>query len=114
RADERIGPQEFVTRVHRWVEEIRTNGEVFESYRRDLERRQLGEVAAVVEAGLQKPTERVVLLIDEMEQAYPHFLQRIDTADHQPLRALIDSCGNSKLRLLMSYAPESFHSVVDA
>ena len=111
---ERVSPQQFVERVHRWVEGLRTDSEVLASYKADLERRQLGGVATAIEAALRRPTEQVVLLLDEMEQAYPNFLQRIDTADHQPLRALIDSCGNSKVRLLMAYAPESFHALGDA
>lgn len=111
---QRTSPQEFVKRVHKWVEDLRTDNDVFAAYKGDLERRQLGEVAETVESALRKPTERAVLLLDEMEQAYPHFLQRIETADQQPLRALVDSCGNSKLRLLMAYAPESFLTVGDA
>jgi hypothetical protein len=113
-ATERVSPQEFVERVQKWVANIRTDNDVFGAYKSELEKRQLGEVAEKVEAALRKSTERSVLLLDEMEQAYPHFLQRIDTADHQPLRALIDSCGNSKLRVLMAYAPESFLALGDA
>jgi len=114
RPDERTSPQEFAARVHEWIKQLRTDSASFASYQKDLERRQLGAVAGIVEAALRHPTERTVLLLDEMEQAYPHFQKRIDAADHQPLRALIDSCGNSKVRLLMAYAPESFHSLGEA
>ena len=113
-ADERLAPHDFVTRTHKWIESIRTDSEVFANYQRDLQRRKLDGIASAVEAALRSPTERTVLLLDEMEQAYPSFLKRIETADQQPLRALIDSCGNSRLRLLMAYAPESFHSLGDA
>lgn len=109
-----VAPQEFVTRVHDWVEELRHGGNALAQYKHDLAHRQLGAIAERVEAAAHKSTSRCVLLLDEMEQAYPQFLKRIDTADQQPLRALIDSCGNSRLRLLMAYAPESFYSIGDA
>jgi hypothetical protein len=111
---ERVGAQEFVGRVHHWIEGLRTDSSVFVKYEKDLNARQLGTVASAIKEALSQPTEQTVLLLDEMEQAYAHFLQRIDTADDQPLRALIDSCGNSKVRLLMAYAPESFHALGDA
>ena len=112
--NDRVAPHDFVGRTHRWIDSIRTDSEAFANYQSDLERRKLGEIGSAVESALRTPTERTVLLLDEMEQAYPNFLKRIETADQQPLRALIDSCGNSKLRLLMAYAPESFHSLGDA
>lgn len=111
---ERTSPQDFVARVHKWLSDLRTDPSTFAAYKGDLENRQLGDVAMAVEVALQKPTDRIVLLLDEMEQAYPQFVQRIETADHQPLRALIDSCGTSTVRLLMAYAPESFLTLGDA
>ena len=34
---ERVSPQQFVERVHRWVESLRTDSEVLASYKADLE-----------------------------------------------------------------------------
>jgi hypothetical protein len=109
-----VTAQGFVQMVHDWVEGIRAGADIFAKYEGDLKGRQLASVAEIVREGLSCQTTRTVLLLDEMDQAYPHFLERIDTADHQPLRALIDSCINSKLRILMAYAPESFHALGDA
>jgi hypothetical protein len=113
-AGERISAQEFVQRVHLWIGGLRTDTEILTRYQNDLGKRQLSGVVEAVQQALSRSAGRAVLLLDEMEQAYPHFLQRIDTADRQPLRALVDSCGNSSLRLLMAYAPESFHALGDA
>jgi hypothetical protein len=87
--DERVPPHDFVARSHRWIENIRTD---FANYQSDHQRRKLGEIGSAVESALRTPTERTVLLLEEMEQAYPSCLKRIETADQQPLRALIDSC----------------------
>lgn len=106
-------PQEFVARVGDWLDRLGHDSPERELYLSALERRGRGDVAAVLRVAAPAANPGVVLLLDEVEQAHQILLKRIATDDGQPLRALIDACG-PKLRLLLAYAPESYHALGDA
>jgi hypothetical protein len=110
----KVLPQEFAARVRAWVQAITSNSEEQEHYRQDLIRRGHQEIAdRLLSRELGERAPHVLLVLDEVEQAHHLLTQRIATDDGQPLRALIDVC-NAQFRLLLAYAPESFHSVGDA
>lgn len=111
--DEVVLPQEFVARVRSWLSQVACDSEQRTSYLADLERRGRGDVAARLRTGTLAADTGVVLLLDEVEQAHQLLLRRIATDDGQPLRALLDACG-PQLRMVLAYAPESYHAMGDA
>lgn len=111
--NDQVLPQEFVARVRDWLDRLGGDTEERARYLTALERRGREDVAAVLRLGAKPASQGVVLLLDEVEQAHQILLKRIATDDGQPLRALIDACG-PKLRLLLAYAPESYHALGDA
>ena len=110
--DEPVLPQVFVARVRDWVDRVRREPAERDLYLAELGRRGRDDVASLLRTG-GGPDAPVVLLLDEVEQAHQTLLRRIATDDGQPLRALIDACGPT-LRLVLAYAPESYHAVGDA
>ncbi len=112
-AGDSILPQTFAARVLAWAAELFTSGPALDRYSDELTRRGHPEIARAVRAQVERGARRVVLLLDEVEQAHELLRKRIAADDGQPLRALIDACGPD-FRLLLSYAPESYHSVGDA
>jgi hypothetical protein len=114
--EERLLPQAFAARVRAFLAELFTSPAALGRYCDDLARRGHADVALAVRAQVEQASggaPRVVLLLDELEQAHHLLRKRIAADDGQPLRALIDTCGPD-LRLLLAYAPESYHSVGDA
>lgn len=111
--DEAVLPQQFVARVLTWLESVATDSAERAGYLTDLERRGRGDVAAKLRGAQSQDAATVVLLLDEVEQAHQLLQRRIATDDGQPLRALIDACG-PQLRLILAYAPESYHTLGDA
>ena len=112
-AGEAVLPQVFAARVLAWIAELFASPATLDRYGEDLAQRGHPEIASAVRAQLEAGPRRVVLLLDEVEQAHEMLRRRIAADDGQPLRALIDACGPD-LRLLLAYAPESYHSVGDA
>ena len=110
---EPVLPQQFVERVCAWLQQIATDSTARQAYFADLERRGRGDVAAKLGSVQPSADAIVVLLLDEVEQAHQLLLRRVATDDGQPLRALLDACG-PRLRLVLAYAPESFHTLGDA
>ena len=115
-AGETVLPQAFAARVLAWTAELFESPAARDRYAGELARRGHAEIAAAVraqiEGGADRPR-RVLLLLDELEQAHEMLRRRIAADDGQPLRALVDACGPD-FRLLLAYAPESYHSVGDA
>ncbi len=111
--DEAVSPQVFVARVRQWLDDVRDEGPARAAFFAELSRRGRADVAARLGEQRSGADTSVVLLLDEVEQAHQLLLRRIATDDGQPLRALIDACGPN-LRLLLAYAPESYHTVGDA
>ena len=116
-AGDSVLPQTFAARVLAWTAELFASPAALDRYCDDLSRRGHPEIAAAVRAQIEREGEggghRVLLLLDEVEQAHELLRRRIAADDGQPLRALIDACGPD-FRLLLTYAPESYHSVGDA
>jgi hypothetical protein len=112
-AGESVLPQTFAARVLAWAAELLASRPALARYSDELARRGHPEIARAVRAQVERGARRVVLLLDEVEQAHELLRKRIAADDGQPLRALIDACGPD-FRLLLSYAPESYHSVGDA
>ena len=113
---ETVLPQTFAARVLAWTAELVASPAALGRYCDDLARRGHADIAAAVRAqieGAPGGTRRCLLLLDEVEQAHELLRRRIAADDGQPLRALIDACGPD-LRLVLAYAPESYHSVGDA
>lgn len=106
-------PQTFAARVLAWIAELLARGPALGRYLACLEGRGHGEIAAAVRAQIDAGAARVLLILDEVEQAHDLLRRRVAADDGQPLRALIDACGPDR-RLLLTYAPESYHSVGDA
>ncbi len=120
--DERVLPQTFAERVIAFLGEVVGGADTAlrARYLAGLRARGQGEIADVVQAQLESATgtakgarPRVLLLLDEVEQAHAILRRRVAVDDGQPMRALIDGTG-AAFRLLLAYAPESFHSVGDA
>lgn len=119
-SDEPVLPQVFAARTLAWVQAVCGPGAVRDRYLQGLGDRGRDDVvealggAAPARAGAAPVSDgRVLLLLDEVEQAHQLLLRRVASDDGQPLRALIDACG-PRLRLLLAYAPESYHSLGDA
>jgi hypothetical protein len=112
-AGEPVLPQTFAARVLAWIGEILARGPALGRYLACLEGRGHGAIAAAVRARIDAGAPRVLLILDEVEQAHELLRRRVAADDGQPLRALIDACGPER-RLLLTYAPESYHSVGDA
>ncbi len=110
---EPVLPQAFATRVLAWVEAVGREGAERAGYLQGLAARGRDDVVAVLAAAGPGQGTRTILLLDEVEQAHHLLQRRVASDDGQPLRALIDACG-PRLRLLLAYAPESFHSLGDA
>lgn len=119
---ETLLPQVFVARVRQWLGQLGQDSAERRAYLTDLHQRGRGDVAEKLSQGQGAQPQKavgpsgftpVVLLIDEVEQAHQLLLKRIATDDGQPLRALVDACG-PELRLLLAYAPESYHALGDA
>ncbi|MFO0761287.1 MAG: hypothetical protein U0359_32715 [Byssovorax sp.] len=111
--DERLLPQTFTARVLGWVAELVRSPAALDRYSHDLAARGHADIAGAVRGQIARGARRVVLLLDELEQAHDLLRRRIAADDGQPLRALIDACGPD-FRLVLAYAPESYHSVGDA
>jgi hypothetical protein len=71
---ERVSPQQFVERVHCWVEGLRTDSEVLARFKGDLDRRQLGGVATAIEGALRRPANSAVL----GKLLHPHAAARME------------------------------------
>ncbi|NUQ72060.1 MAG: hypothetical protein HUU21_00575 [Polyangiaceae bacterium] len=109
----RVRAQEFVRLVHEWMHALRAEGGGLHHHSAQLEARGRKDVAEAMRAQGSPGSPRVVLLLDEMEQAHELLRDRVQTDDANPLRSLFDSCG-SELAILIAYAPESFQALGDA
>lgn len=111
--NERVLPQTFAARVLAFTSAVVTDAAARARYLSDLMGRGHREVALAVASAIERGHRRVILILDEVEQAHELLRKRIAADDGQPMRALIDACGPD-LRLLLAYAPESYHAVGDA
>jgi hypothetical protein len=105
----RVRAHEFVRRVHAWTAGLRAAAGLH-AHAAQLAARGRGDVAEWTRSQHPTAERRLVLLIDEMEQAHGLLTERIVADDGNPLRALTDACG-PQLGLLIGYAPESFQAL---
>lgn len=110
-AQGKVRSEDFVRLTMAWVDRLRSGTEL-DLLREDLDQRGRKDVVAFLPASA-RPTARVVLLLDEMEQAHEMLRDGVLTDDGNPLRSLLDACGPN-LAIIVAYAPESFHALGDA
>jgi hypothetical protein len=109
---EAIRGDDFVRRTLAWAQSLRDGGGL-QSLRDDLLKRGRSDVVDHISEAPPQSNSRLVLLLDEMEQAHELLRERIQTDDGNPLRSLFDSSGED-LAIIVAYAPESYHSLGDA
>ncbi|MCB9779742.1 MAG: hypothetical protein H6742_14350 [Alphaproteobacteria bacterium] len=111
-APDKVRSEDFVRMALTWVRGLRSGSELDE-LREDLSRRGRSDVVDALPSTPTTEQVRVVLLLDEMEQAHEMLRDRVQTDDGNPLRSFLDAAGPS-LGIVVAYAPESFHALGDA